>query len=67
MKMKQNKVDICLVDPPSLNIYIFLSPDRLSGRKDDTSDQTSDKAFFWKKPEHQEFMWLLKQFDTTVP
>ena len=51
MKMKQNKVDICLVDPPSLNIYIFLSPDRLSGRKDDTSDQTSDKAFFWKKPE----------------
>ena len=67
MKMKQNKVDICLVDPPGLNIYIFLSPDKLSVRKDVTSDQTSDKTFFWKKSEHQEFMWLSKQSGTTLP
>ena len=47
--MKQNKVDICLVDPPGLNIHIFLSPDKLSVRKDVTSDQTSDKTFFLEK------------------
>ena len=45
----------------------FLSPDRLSGRNDVTSDKVNFRLdirlnFFFKKQVHQEFVWLLKEF-----
>ena len=53
--------------------YIFLSPVEamLHGTRW-IPDRTSDKTFFFcmkkkKKVEHQEFVWLLKQFGATVP
>ena len=49
----------------------ILRPDRLSSRNDNSqkrlnSGRTSEKTFLEKKSGNQEFMWLLKQFGTTV-
>ena len=50
-----------------------LSPDILSGRNDVTSGNVnfkpdiSQNICFEKKSEHQEFVWLLKQFGATKP
>ena len=54
--------------------YIFLSPDRLSGRNNITLDKVNfipdigqNTFFFGKKSGYQEFVWLLKKFKATVP
>ena len=59
-----------LIFRPEYNI--FLSPDRMPGRNDTTSDKVNfrlgikQNLFFEKKRGHQEFVWLLKSFGATV-
>ena len=69
--MSQGKLKFNNKTRPEYNC--FLSPDRLCGRNNVTSDKVNFRPdirqnIFWeKKTEHKEFVWLLMQLRAVAP